>query len=112
MWPTTGIPASTMARICSQTPAPPSSLTAWHLPSFIRRAALATAVGTSVWYEPNGMSPTTKVSLVARVTQRVWWTMSSMVTGRVESYPIMVMPSESPTRIVSIPACSVSAAIV
>jgi len=35
-----------------------------------------------------------------------------MVTGRVESYPIMVMPSESPTRIMSIPACSVRAAIV
>ena len=31
------------------------------------------------------MSPTTKVLLVARVTQRVWWTMSSMVTGMVES---------------------------
>ena len=58
------------------------------------------------------MSPTTKVLSHARVTQRVWWTMSSMVTGRVESYPIIVMPSESPTRIMSIPACSVRAAIV
>ena len=33
-------PAPTMARICSQTLAPPSSLTAWQRPSFMRRPAL------------------------------------------------------------------------
>ena len=47
MWRTTGMPASTMALTWGQTSMPPSSLTAWQRPSFMRRPALLTAVATS-----------------------------------------------------------------
>ncbi len=53
-----------------------------------------------------GMSAITRTRFVARDTAAVWLTMSSMVTGRVEECPSIVMPSESPTRIASTPASS------
>jgi len=41
-------------------------------PSLTRRTALSTACAALVWYEPNGMSPTTRLRRAARATSRQW----------------------------------------
>ena len=107
----TGIEAAVIALICGQTEAPPSSFTAWHLPSFISLPALYIASSTETWYDINGISPTTKASLAPLVTALVWWIISSIVTGKVFSYPSITMPRESPTRIPLIPDWSINLAV-
>ena len=98
-WPITGMPASTIARARETDVPPPSSLTASAPPSLTRRTALLTACSSETWYEPNGMSATTSGRFAPRVTHCVMNTISSIVTGTVESRPCTTMPAESPTRI-------------
>ncbi len=52
------------------------------------------------------MSPMTKV--LGAPLRTLWQArmQSSMVTGTVPWYPMTIMPMESPTRIMSMPACS------
>ena len=45
-----------------------------------------------------------KARLLARATDEVARSMSSIVTGSVDEYPRTTLPSESPTKIISIPA--------
>ncbi len=52
------------------------------------------------------MSPTTRASFAPRATARVWWSISSMVTGSVVSWPSTTFDSESPTRSTGMPASS------
>lgn len=52
------------------------------------------------------MSASTIASVFARATAAVWCAIISSVTGTVESKPMKVLPSESPTRIMSAPAAS------
>ena len=87
---------------------PPSSLTDCAPPSLTRRPALRTASSTLAWYDMNGMSPTTIAFGLALVTALRWWMISSIVTGRVFSYPMMTMPRESPTSMKSMPVASIS----
>jgi hypothetical protein len=58
-----------------------------------------------------GMSPTTKAYSTARQTAEVKTSISSIVTGSVVSYPRTVMPTKSPTRIISTPARSMRSAV-
>ena len=51
---------------------PPSSFTACAPPSFTKRIALRTASSGETWYEPKGMSPTTRARRTPRATSRVW----------------------------------------
>ena len=46
----------------------------------------------------------TSARAAPRATARVWWTISSSVTGSVVSWPRTTMPSESPTSSASTPA--------
>jgi len=52
------------------------------------------------------MSPTTWARLAPRVTARAWYTIWSMVTGSVDSFPWTTIPRLSPTRRTSAPASS------
>ena len=72
------------------------------------RIAFATACSFEASYEPNGMSATTIGRFAPRVTHCVMNTISSSVTGTVDSRPWTTMPDESPTRIRSTPAASAS----
>src|SRR3990172_10314548 len=58
----------------------------------------------------NGMSATTSARAVPRTTAFTWWSMSSIVTGMVVSYPNTTIPSVSPTRMSRTPASSTSRA--
>src|SRR5216684_809428 len=53
-----------------------------------------------------GRSPTTCACFAPRVTAAQWYTIWSIVTRKVESWPCTTMPRESPTRIASAPASS------
>ncbi len=57
------------------------------------------------------MSPTTNVLGAPRRTASLCTMHWSMVTGTVPGYPYTHMPSESPTRIMSIPAASSNVAV-
>ena len=57
------------------------------------------------------MSPTTSARGRVRVTARQWWSISSMVTGTVLSYPRANSARVSPTRIRSTPAPSARRAL-
>ena len=57
------------------------------------------------------MSPTRCATFAPRATALAWWSISSIVTGSVLSYPRTTMPSESPTRIESTPARSRARAV-
>ena len=84
--------ASTIAAIVSCDLIPPSNFTACALPSCISRAALRNASLRLVWYVMNGMSAMTNGRLLPRTTAAVARTMSSRVTGIVESYPSDTLP--------------------
>ena len=56
------------------------------------------------------MSAITRARLDPRATQRTWYSVSSTVTGSVESCPWITMPRESPTSSMSTPASSEIAA--
>ncbi len=77
----------------------------------MNRPAFLIASAGSASYDMNGISTITVDRLTARVTALVIISISSMVTGIVVSYPKVVIPPESPTRIRSIPARSTSSAI-
>ena len=68
----TGICAATRDSIARCTATPPSSFTAWAPPSFTSRMAFRTASSGDTWYEPKGMSATTRARCAARATRRVW----------------------------------------
>jgi hypothetical protein len=57
----------------------------------------------SAW---NGRSATSKACFSTRATAAVWYSMSSTVTGKVESCPCTTMPSESPISTKSMPLAS------
>ena len=92
-----------------QTDTPPSSLTA-SAPALMTATAFATAASSPHWYEPNGMSPTTIASFVARATAPTAASVSERFTGSVVAYPSALMPIESPTRMIGTPASSASRA--
>ena len=52
------------------------------------------------------MSLTTMACSAPRATARVWCSISSIVTGRVSSYPRTLFPTESPTSSTGTPARS------
>src|SRR6266581_252236 len=54
----------------------------------------------------NGMSPTIRALVAPLATARVWWSISSIVTGSVVEYPRTFWASESPTRMTGTPASS------
>ena len=58
-----------------------------------------------------GISATTKHVLTPLSTEEVNITISSIVTEIVDGLPIIVMPPESPTKIISIPASSAKLAV-
>ncbi len=57
-----------------------------------------------------GMSATRKARRKPRPTAAQWYTIWSIVTGTVVSWPWITMPRESPTSTRSTPAASTSAA--
>ena len=57
------------------------------------------------------MSPTINARRTPRETAFTWWSISSMVTGRVFSYPSTTIPTLSPTRTISTPASSATCAV-
>lgn len=59
-----------------------------------------------------GISTTTSAFFVPRATAAPWWIMSSIVTDTVSPRPSMTLPSESPTRMESMPDSSTSRAVV
>lgn len=83
MCPTTGIPASLIARTRESIGPAPSSLTTSARASLMKRIALRTASSSFTWYEPNGMSPTITGRRTERATVRVSRSISSIVTGTV-----------------------------
>ena len=94
----TGIPRSTKKRIVGAKRSPPSSFTAPQSVSFRMRTALRNAASGPSSYVPNGMSTTTNARCVPRTTARPWTIIWSSVTGTVEAYPCITMPTLSPTR--------------
>ena len=70
-----------MALMRLSTRTPPSSLTASTSASLKKRTAFPTACSSEAWYEPNGMSPITKVFGAPRRTALQWLMQSSIVTG-------------------------------
>ena len=101
----TGMPRSTRNAVVGAMNAPPSSFTMF-APADMRRAALWNAASLDCWKLPNGMSPMTSARLAPRATQRTWYSISSIDTGSVESWPWITMPSESPISRMSTPAAS------
>ncbi len=61
----------------------PSIFTAWAPASFTNLPAFRTVSSTRTPAAMNGMSPTRSARLFPRATARVWWSISSIVTGRV-----------------------------
>ena len=104
----TGIPAPTRASTRESVGPAPSILTASAPASFTNRIAFRTASSSETWNEPNGMSATTRARATPRVTAPVSMSISSTVTGTVESWPRTVIAAESPTRTTSTPAASAS----
>ena len=87
-----------------------NGVTAATLASFTKRTAWRTVSSGVTWKLPNGISAMIGTPGCARATALQWCTMSSMVTGSVLSLPCSTMPSESPTKITSIPEASTSPA--
>ena len=81
------MPAATSSSTHLSTRWPPSSLTACAPVSFMNLIAVAIAVSTETWYEPNGRSATTRARVVPRTTAAVSGIRSSTVTGIVLSWP-------------------------
>jgi hypothetical protein len=79
------MPDSTMARTRGSIRPAPSSLTVSARPSLTKRTAFRTASWSDTWYDPKGMSPTMSGRRTAEATARVMKSISSMVTGTVES---------------------------
>ena len=76
----------------------------------MRRTALRKACSLDSWKLPKGMSARTSALALPRATRRVWYSISSIVTGSVESCPWITMPRESPMSRMSTPAASEIAA--
>ena len=107
----TGMPASVSVATTSTMRPPPSSFTAFAPASLRKRVAVRSAwVGPS-WYEPNGRSATTIDVEAPRAVARVWCSISSTVTGTVESRPSTTMPRLSPTSSSGMPASSATTAL-
>ena len=85
---------------------PPSSFTDDAPPCFTSAAALATASSSEASYVPNGRSTMTCARDAPRAAAAPCRIMSASSTLTVESKPSTTIPSESPTRITSIPAAS------
>ena len=90
----------------SFTSAPPSSFTPCPPLSFMMRMAERSASDELPWYEPKGMSTTTKARFTARTTLWAWYIIWSRVMGRVVSWPAITFDAESPTSSTSTPAPS------
>ena len=85
MCPMTGMPAPTIALTRSTDAPAPSSLTARAPPSLTKRMAVFSAIRLETWKDPNGMSAITNARRAPRATARVSISISSTVTGTVES---------------------------
>ena len=104
--PMMGMPAARMRRTASITSTPPSSLSASAWVIFIILMAFCTASMSPVWYEPKGMSTTTRARCTPRTTDLAMNIIWSSVTGSVVRLPHITFEAESPTSITSTPASS------